>query len=77
MCWRFAFDTLAQAKGRSGLTVSIHSGFDAFLETTGSTLVAVGLVYLTTTLAFILANVLAVSSDRALEKSSAPENLKK
>ncbi len=56
----------------SSLTVFVHASLDALLETTRSTLVAMRLVYLTSGVALVLANVLAVASYRALEEPGAP-----
>lgn len=52
-------------------SISIHAGFDALFQPTRPTLISMGLVHLTPTVAFILANILSVASYGAFEESSA------
>lgn len=54
----------------SKLTVSVHSGLDAFSKPASPTLIPMRLVDYAATLAFRFAGVLPIASDRALEKSS-------
>ena len=59
------------------LTISIHSGFNAFLKTASSALITMGFVYLTTALALVFTNVLTISSYWSFKKSGTPLKWKK
>ncbi|RNA21236.1 hypothetical protein BpHYR1_028791 [Brachionus plicatilis] len=54
-----------------GLTISVHACLDTFLKSTRSALIAMGLVHLTSALALVLAHVLTIATDGALEKAGA------
>ena len=53
-------------------TVFVHASFDTFFETTRPALIAMRLVDLTAAVALVLAYVLSIAANGALEKASAP-----
>jgi hypothetical protein len=53
------------------LTIFIHARLHALPQPTRPALISMRLVHLTTTVAFILANVLSVAANGAFEKASA------